>query len=100
MTYDPTRDDVRDILLIGGTDESYKSPEKFDEAWNNKNPYIRDKWTEAIQKEFENMENNNEWKVTSKQKAPPDRRILGTKWVFEVKENRVFKARLVAQGYA
>ena len=39
MTYDPTRDDVTDILLVGGTDESYEALEKFDEAWNNENPY-------------------------------------------------------------
>ena len=36
MTYDPTRDDVTDILLVGGMDESYEAPEKFEEAWNNK----------------------------------------------------------------
>ena len=50
MTYDSTRDDVTDILLVGGTDESYEALEKFEEAWNNKNPYLRDKWREAIQK--------------------------------------------------
>ena len=46
------------------------------------------------------MEKNNVWKVTSKQKVPSDRRVLGTKWVFKVKKNGVFMARLVAQGYA
>ena len=50
MTYDPMRDDVTDILLIGETDESYEALKKFDKAWNNKNPYLRDKWREAIQK--------------------------------------------------
>ena len=48
MTYDPTRDDITDILLVGGTDESYEAPEKYNEAWNNENPYLRDKWREAI----------------------------------------------------
>ena len=79
MTYDPTRDDLTDILLVGGTDESYKASEKFEEAWNNQNPYLRDKWREAIQKEFKNMEKNNAWKVISKQKVPSDRRLLGPK---------------------
>ena len=46
------------------------------------------------------MEKNNIWKVTSKQKVPSDRRLLGTKCVFKVKKNGVFKIRLVAQGYA
>ena len=39
MTYDPTRDYVTDILLVGGTDESYEALEKFEEALNNENPY-------------------------------------------------------------
>ena len=50
----------------------------------------------GIQKEFENIEKNNVWKVTSKQKLPSDRRLLGTTWIFKVKKNVVFKARLVA----
>ena len=28
------------------------------------------------------------------------RKLLGTKWVFKVKKNSVFKTRLVAQGFA
>ena len=29
MTYDPTRDEVTDILLVGGTDKNYKAPENL-----------------------------------------------------------------------
>ena len=36
----------------------------------------------------------------SKDHVPADRRFLGTTWVFEVKKNGIFKARLVAQGFA
>ena len=43
MTYDPTRDGITDILLVGGTNESYEAPEIFEEAWNNENLYLRDK---------------------------------------------------------
>ena len=32
MTFVSTRDDVKNILLVRGTDESYKAPEKFDKA--------------------------------------------------------------------
>ena len=59
MTYDPTRNDVTDILLVWGTDENYEALEKFNEAWNNEDPYLREKWREAIWKEFENMEKND-----------------------------------------
>ena len=45
------------------------------------------------------MEKSDVWKITPKQKVPSNRWLLGTKWVFKVKKNGVFKARLVAQGY-
>ena len=100
MTYNPTREDIMDILLFGGTDKCYKSTEKFNEAWNNKNLSLRDKWREAIRKEFENMEKNNIWKVTWKKKITSDRQLLGTKWSFKAKKDGLFKARLVTQENA
>ena len=39
MIYDPMRDDMSEIVLFGGTDESYKSPETFEKAWNHENDY-------------------------------------------------------------
>ena len=54
VTHDPTRDDMAEIVLVGGTDESYESPETFEKAWNHNNDYLREKWREAIKKEFEN----------------------------------------------
>ena len=36
----------------------------------------------------------------SKDKVPVDSRLLGTMWLFKVKKKRIFKARLVAQGFA
>ena len=56
MTYDPTRDDMS--VLAGGTDESYKSPETFEIAWNHEKDYLRSKWREPIDRELENMEKN------------------------------------------
>ena len=35
-----------------------------------------------------------------KDQVPADRRLLGTTWVFKVKKTEIFKARLVAQGFA
>ena len=29
----PTTNDMAEVVLVGGTDESYKSPEKFNDAW-------------------------------------------------------------------
>ena len=88
------------MVLVGGTDESYKSPVRFNDAWFNENSLLRLKWRAAINKEFENMEKNNVWRVIKKTDVPENRRLLGAKWVFKVKKNGVFKARLVAQGFS
>ena len=36
----------------------------------------------------------------TKDQGSADRRLLGTTWVIKVKQNGIFKARLVAQGFA
>ena len=32
IAYDPTRDDMSEIVLVGGMDESYESPETFEKG--------------------------------------------------------------------
>ena len=46
------------------------------------------------------MEKNHVWRVIKKMNIPENRRLLGAKWVFIVKKNRIFKARLAAQGFS
>ena len=46
------------------------------------------------------MMKNQVWRITTKDQVPADKRLLGTTWVFKVKKNVIFKARLVAQGFA
>ena len=46
------------------------------------------------------MEKNHVWRVIKKADVPENRRLLGAKWVFKVKKNGIFKARLVAQGFS
>ena len=46
------------------------------------------------------MEKNKVWRITAKDQVPADMRLLGTMWVFKVKKNGIFKARLVAQDFA
>ena len=37
----PTKNDVAEVVLVGGTDKSYKSPHQFNDAWYNKNSKLR-----------------------------------------------------------
>ena len=40
------------------------------------------------------------WRVIRKRDIPPDRRCVKCKWVFKVKRNGVYRARLVACEYS
>jgi hypothetical protein len=95
----------REILLnhtnfafIGvGTVE--KEPITFEEAWNHDDPRSQEKWREAVNKEFEEMEKKQVWEVMNKEDIPQDRTIK-CKWIFKIKRNGLFRARLVACGYS
>ena len=40
------------------------------------------------------------WEKSKKCDTPKERRLIGCKWVFTVKGNNVYRARLVALGYS
>ena len=46
------------------------------------------------------MEEYKVWKVIEKSSMPRDRRLVKCKWVFLIKNNGVFRSRLVACGYS
>ena len=46
------------------------------------------------------MESRNVWDVIRKEEVPKDRRCIKCKWIFKIKRNGVFRARLVACGYS
>jgi hypothetical protein len=46
------------------------------------------------------MEKKQVWEVMKKQDIPQDRRTIKCKWIFKIKRNGVFRARLVACGYS
>jgi len=61
-----------------------------------------DGWILAMQEELNQFQRNDVWDLVSK---PPQKNIIGTKWVFRNKLNEQGevtrnKARLVAQGYS
>ena len=58
------------------------------------------KWQEAMEKEMKSLHSNEVWKLVE---TPPNRRIVGSKWIFKRKFGadgtvQKYKARLVAQG--
>ena len=78
----------------------FDKPDSFDQAWNHPEPFQRKKWREAINKEFSKMEERQVWKKVKRSTVPGNRRCVKHKWVFEVKRDGRFRARLVACGYS
>ena len=91
---------IDDLAMVGGTDESYDNPDKFDEAWEHPNISERGYWREAIRKEFNDMIKRKVWRETYIDQIPSDRRLMRSKWVFKKKRNGVYRARLVGLGYS
>ena len=59
------------------------------------------KWLQAARDEMDSLIEHDTWSLT---KPPPGRKIIGSKWVFNIKHNENgeaerYKCRLVAQGY-
>ena len=75
-------------------------PKEFKEAWNHPMPEVREKWRNVIRKEFADMNQRGVWRVIDRNSMAPGRRCVKHKWIFKVKRDRRYRARLVACGYS
>ena len=57
----------------------------------------KDYWQKAMQDEKESLKKNNTWELVDMEKAE-NKKILTNKWVFRIKDNGTYKARLVVGG--
>jgi len=56
-----------------------------------------DKWKKAIEEEKESLNENETWVYANKEEVK-DKEVLTSRWVFSVKSDGRYKARLVARG--
>jgi hypothetical protein len=77
-----------------------KEPSSFEEAINCENKDDQKACKEAIEKELNEMTKRGVWEVIDEKDVPNDQRCIKNKWIFKVKRNGVFRARLVACGYS
>jgi hypothetical protein len=82
------------------TGKIIEEPTTFEDAWNCEDPTDREKWRNAIKKEFDDMEDKKVWDIISKEDVPGERRYIKCRWIFKVKRNGIFRASLVACGYS
>ena len=80
--------------------ETVDKPKMFQEAWSNPNQDHQLKWREAIKKELRDMINCEVFQKVKQSSMPTGKRWIKNKWVFKVKRNGIFCARLVACGYS
>jgi hypothetical protein len=80
--------------------ESMEEPRTFNAAWNHDDFEQREKWRQAIQKEFNDMNTRKVWTKIKRSTMPKGRRCVKHKWVFKIKRTGAFRARLVACGYS
>ena len=80
--------------------ESGPVHKSFKDLWYCEDETSRTKWREAITKEFRKMILNRVWRRTQRKHIGENRKLIGNRWVFEIKRDGVHRARLVAQGFS
>jgi hypothetical protein len=80
--------------------DMFEVPLTFDQAWNHPFPWQRQRWGAAILLELAMMQRMCVWKKVKRSTIPRGRKCIKCNWVFDIKRNGVFRARLVACGYS
>ena len=91
---------IQETCLISAVTSGPTEPKTFQEAWYYPIEKERDDWRAAIRKEIKSMIERGVWRKTDRKKIPSNRRLTGNKWVFKIKRDGTYRARLVALGYS
>ena len=89
---------LHEIAFVTSTMSDPDEPQSFQEAWLDPDLVARDKWQVTIHLEFKRMLDMGVWRHVKREDCPNDHRLVGCRWVFKVKRNGVYHARLVAKG--
>ena len=91
---------IHETCLISAVTSGPTKPKTFQESWHSPVEEERNNWQTAIRKEIKSVINRGVWRKIDKVKIPENRRLIGNKWVFKIKEIGTYRARLVALGYS
>ena len=91
---------IHETCLISAVTSGTTEPKTFQEAWHSPVEEERRNWQTATRKEIKSMINRGVWRKIDKVKIPENRRLIGNKWVFKIKRDGTYRARLVALGYS
>ena len=90
---------IQETCLISVVTSGPTEPKTSQKAWHYPIEKERDNWRAAIRKEIRRMIEKEVWRKTDRKKIPSNRRLIGNKWVFKIKRDGTYRARLVALGY-
>ena len=91
---------IQETCLISAVTSGPTEPKTFQEAWCYPIENERERWRIATRKETRSMIERGVWRKTDRMKIPNNRRLIGNKWLFEIKRDGTYRARLVALGYS
>ena len=91
---------LHEITFVTSTMSDPDEPQSFQKAWWDPDLVAREKWLQAIHLEFKKMLDMGVWRHVKRKDRPNDHRLVGCRWVFKVKRNGVYHARLVAKGFS
>ena len=91
---------IQETCLISAVTSGPTKPKTFQEAWHYPIENERERWRIAFRTETRSMIERGVWRKTDRKKIPNNRRLSGNKWVFKIKRDGTYRARLVALGYS
>ena len=91
---------IHETCLISAVTSGPTEPKTIQEVWQNPVEEEKQNWQIAIRKEIRSMINRGVWRKIDRAKIPENRRLIGNKWVFKIKRDGTYRARLVALGYS
>ena len=91
---------IQETCLISAVTSGPTEPKTFQEAWHHQVENERNSWRTAIRKEIRSMIERGVWRKIDRKKMPNNRRLIGFKWVFKIKRDGTYRARLVALGFS
>ena len=87
-----------EFLYHSAVESGYNEPKTY-KAMMKLPEEERNKWLAGVEKELKNMESRKVWVIIKKKDIPENRILIGTKWVFKIKRNELYRSRIVALGY-
>ena len=91
---------LHEIAFVTSTMSDPDEQQSYQEAWWDPDLISKETWSQAIRLEFKKMLVMGVWRHVERNDHPKNCRLVGCRWVFKVKRNGVYHARLAAKGFS